>query len=112
MGSPMWRRFRTMCRKEIIWNVVLLKAGQESTPGFARLFVCLFLTLHFFPDHAFLLRTDTNIIRKVSTLREHSQGALISKDGRAQVLWGIGTWFHHSNLYCVPWRLMVAALER
>lgn len=40
MGSPMWHRLRTMCRKEVIWNVVLLKAGQESTPGFARLFVC------------------------------------------------------------------------
>lgn len=72
MGSPMWHRFRTMCRKEMIWNAVLLKAGQESTPGFARLFVCLFLTLPFFPDHAFLLRMDTKIIRKVSTLREHS----------------------------------------
>lgn len=39
MGSPMWHRLRTVCRKEVVWNVVLLKAGQESTPGFARLFV-------------------------------------------------------------------------
>lgn len=72
MGLPMWHRLRTICRKEVIWNVVLLKAGQESTPGFAHLFVC-FLTLPFFPDHAFLLlRMDTKITRKVNTPREHS----------------------------------------
>lgn len=46
--------------------------GRSGINPWLCSFVCLFLTLPFFPDHAFLLHMDTKIIRKVNTLREHS----------------------------------------